>query len=363
MVRTLLIRLVLVFIASIMTSCGGGTSSPPTLPLVDGSHSISPGIASDVLGPLTPPGQKIAAAQLIDTTNLMDWAEQEYPQYFPSHQQPQFSAPYVYRYYPETGSYLGVDGQYVRVLGPMFGPDILTVGVLSDFVCRVFPENCAPPTANAGTPKEVLVGSVVTLTGSGVDPNGAQLSYVWTLASKPAGSAAALTGATSTQPSFIADLPGNYLAALVVSNGTSTSATSTIVVTAKSANVAPVANAGGSRSVAAASTVFLNGSLSSDANGDPLTYSWTLTRPAGSYATLVDASTASPYFTADIGGLYVVTLVVNDGQVNSAPATVSVTATSTSAYCCKHCMTGKPCGDTCISVTYTCHTLGGCACY
>ena len=30
--------------------------------------------------------------------------------------------------------------------------------------------------------------------------------------------------------------------------------------------------------------------------------------------------------------------------------------------CCKHCSTGKPCGDTCIAVTDTCHTTGGCAC-
>lgn len=30
--------------------------------------------------------------------------------------------------------------------------------------------------------------------------------------------------------------------------------------------------------------------------------------------------------------------------------------------CCKVCKTGKPCGNTCISRTETCHTSGGCAC-
>jgi hypothetical protein len=35
---------------------------------------------------------------------------------------------------------------------------------------------------------------------------------------------------------------------------------------------------------------------------------------------------------------------------------------STSPGCCKVCKTGKPCGDTCISKTETCHTSGGCAC-
>lgn len=30
--------------------------------------------------------------------------------------------------------------------------------------------------------------------------------------------------------------------------------------------------------------------------------------------------------------------------------------------CCKICRTGKPCGDTCISRTETCHVGAGCAC-
>jgi hypothetical protein len=33
------------------------------------------------------------------------------------------------------------------------------------------------------------------------------------------------------------------------------------------------------------------------------------------------------------------------------------------SYCCKHCSTGKPCGDSCISRSYTCHKPPGCACY
>jgi len=34
----------------------------------------------------------------------------------------------------------------------------------------------------------------------------------------------------------------------------------------------------------------------------------------------------------------------------------------TARYCCKYCTKGKPCGDTCISVKYTCHVGPGCAC-
>jgi hypothetical protein len=30
--------------------------------------------------------------------------------------------------------------------------------------------------------------------------------------------------------------------------------------------------------------------------------------------------------------------------------------------CCRHCTTGIPCGDSCISARYTCHQGSGCAC-
>ena len=38
------------------------------------------------------------------------------------------------------------------------------------------------------------------------------------------------------------------------------------------------------------------------------------------------------------------------------------TYSSPTVYCCKHCVTGKACGDTCISRSKTCHVGPGCAC-
>ena len=90
-------------------------------------------------------------------------------------------------------------------------------------------------------------------------------------------------------------------------------------------NHPPVANAGPDQAVAVGNVVQLNGSGSSDADGDPLTYSWSLIeRPAGSGASLSNPTTVNPTFVADKAGTFVAQLVVNDGKVDSSPDTVAV---------------------------------------
>ena len=71
-------------------------------------------------------------------------------------------------------------------------------------------------------------------------------------------------------------------------------------------------------------TVVLDGSGSDDANGDTLTYAWVA--PAG--ITLSDATVVNPVFTApevDSDTDFTLSLVVNDGQVDSVESTVVVT--------------------------------------
>jgi hypothetical protein len=96
------------------------------------------------------------------------------------------------------------------------------------------------------------------------------------------------------------------------------------------ANTPPVANAGPDQTVALGTTVHLDGSQSSDVDGDALRFYWALTvTPVGSLATLSDPTAVQPTFVADLPGTYVGQLIVNDGQVNSVPATTTITAEDT----------------------------------
>ena len=185
-----------------------------------------------------------------------------------------------------------------------------------------------PPVAQAGPAQSVATGTVVTLDGSASSAHaGRTLSYTWTLQSKPAGSAASLSSQTSARPTFTADVAGTYVASVIVNDGKVSSNAAAVSITASAANAAPVANAGYAQNVLSGSVVELDGSTSSDANGDVLTFAWELTeKPANSTATLSSVSSARTTFTADATGLYVAKLIVNDGKASSADATVTITA-------------------------------------
>ncbi len=181
-----------------------------------------------------------------------------------------------------------------------------------------------PPTANAGPNQTVFVGNTVQLDGSGSsDQDGNSLNYAWSLVSKPSGSSAALSSTTAVKPTFVVDKPGNYIWQLVVNDGQVNSTPSQVTISTQ--NSAPVANAGANQTVTTGSTVQLDGSQSTDVDGDALTYHWSFVSvPAGSTAAFSSATAIKPTFVTDKKGTYNIQLVVNDGTVNSAPTQITV---------------------------------------
>lgn len=93
-------------------------------------------------------------------------------------------------------------------------------------------------------------------------------------------------------------------------------------------NTSPTASAGANQNVSTGVLVSLDGSMSLDADRDPLTYYWSfVSTPANSAATLSDRRVSNPSFTADIKGLYVISLMVNDGMLDSTADTVNIVVT------------------------------------
>ena len=99
------------------------------------------------------------------------------------------------------------------------------------------------------------------------------------------------------------------------------------VALAQSRNVAPTARVTSQELVVQAGmTVTLDGRTSTDAEGNPLNYAWTLEAvPIGSVAELSLRFSAQPTFVADFAGTYVAALVVNDGLADSLQARLTVT--------------------------------------
>jgi hypothetical protein len=93
-------------------------------------------------------------------------------------------------------------------------------------------------------------------------------------------------------------------------------------------NQPPVADAGPDQTVIAGQTVTLDGSASSDPDGDDLTYAWTLNGPGYTDEPLTGVG---PMFCAADPGSFTASLVVNDGTVDSEPDEVTVTAITATA--------------------------------
>ena len=209
------------------------------------------------------------------------------------------------------------------------------------------------PIADSGSNQTVTQGATVKLSSAGsYDPDGDPITYLWKQTGGPgvclSGASSACGGGcsnTSTQayPTFKAPQLSSCGGAksqvltfqLVVTDqptssqcgGPLASAPSTVTVTVVEPLQPPVANAGSAQTVNDGATVQLDGSQSSDPQGEPLTFKWL--QVSGPAATLSNSTAVRPTFIAPpvAGGAIdplVFQLTVTDTSNLSSSAEVTI---------------------------------------
>lgn len=192
-----------------------------------------------------------------------------------------------------------------------------------------------PPTADAGPNQTVNPGTMVTLNGSGsTDLDDDITSYLWV---QTAGPTVTLTGANKSKATFTAPDVGSVSETLsftlTVTDSGGRQDSDTCSVTIKSAQVPPgenppVADAGADQTVKPGATVTLDGSDSTDADEDIVSYSWVQT--AGPEVVLNGADTDKPTFTApDSSEVLTFELTVTDSKDQQDTDTCVVTVKTT----------------------------------
>ncbi|MEK6608240.1 MAG: hypothetical protein AABZ30_11305, partial [Myxococcota bacterium] len=207
----------------------------------------------------------------------------------------------------------------------------------------------APPAVDAiaAEPAMPATGQVVELSSDVTDADNAKdctldppqtFAYAWSLVDQPAGSEARLTSPSSKSPSFVADVPGDYEVALVVTDsaGVSSAPAPFTVTVSACGDAAPSVEAVTADPPApdTGEAVQLSATVVDADTEDPcalaqtIAYAWAIAeRPVGSTAGLSDAAARNPSFTPDVPGDYVVELVARDSTGRaSAPAGITVTA-------------------------------------
>ena len=186
----------------------------------------------------------------------------------------------------------------------------------------------SPPVAKAGPDQAFSsAGTTIQLDGSqSYDPDEDPLTYEWNIIWKPPTSSTTLSDTATVNPTFVADSLGTYIVQLIVTDDFGASSEPDQVVVT-SGNVRPVADAGVNQIVLVLDTVYLDGSGSYDANKDPFTYSWYFSsKPKKSTTELIDYTLVNPSFTPEIEGEYIVSLIVNDGYLDSHSSSATILA-------------------------------------
>ena len=198
------------------------------------------------------------------------------------------------------------------------------------------------PTANAGENLSIDLSSTVDLDGSesgyGENCMVQSLNYEWSFESVPVDSATDDTSltdnntASAVTTSFIPDVPGTYVIALVVCDYLECSDADLAVVTVSAGDAAPVADAGPPQMGKVDARIELDGSASYDPENSEISYLWTLsTQPSCSAldeGSMYAPNSANAAFIPDCEGIYTASLVVSDGVQWSDPDYTTITVSN-----------------------------------
>ncbi len=189
-----------------------------------------------------------------------------------------------------------------------------------------------PPVADAGDTVVLDLGDTALLDGTeSYDPDGDDLEFHWVLLSQPPGGSAALGGESTSHPTLTPTVVGAHHVELTVTDPDGLTGVDQVAVWAESDNQQPVADAGQDQTVDEGDSVQLDGSASADPDGDSLAYWWTVTSfPGNNAPALSGASDVMPTFVAAEAGIYLLELVVNDGQMSSVPDEVVISVNAVS---------------------------------
>jgi len=244
---------------------------------------------------------------------------------------------------------LAVDGKTARLNTDVAGT--YSVRARGTDPSGAYSETIYPFEASGVAPQVVVVSSIVngpvdaggsliagtigyTNSLSSVSTNTDGATLAWTLVSKPATSAATLGAASGAFSQITPDVLGNYVVRLLATmpSGVASTYTTTISVNnrqplaAIASNATPVAlPSGPTLRLPVGTTVTLRGTSSSDADGDALTYLWSLDgAPAGSATTLSATNQSTVQLSTDKAGSYVVSLRVTDTSGAYSVQTITV---------------------------------------
>jgi hypothetical protein len=187
-----------------------------------------------------------------------------------------------------------------------------------------------PPIADAGADIEVpinIAGTVVLSASNSSDPDGDPLTYNWTLLEQPRGSTATINNDNEMNASINPDAIGTYRVQLSVDDGNHPPQTDEKRIDIlEAAGSPPVADAGDDQTVQVNTTVALDGTASSDPDGDITAYQWSLSsNPVGAQVSIQNADQAEASFVPDLTGNYVFRLRVSDALNQSSTDNVAIT--------------------------------------